>query len=162
MPTTTKGLRYPASSAAPNVPQDIQNLANDVNTALPGAWVVLASGNTAYNAGATASWVTLPSMSGNVTVPTGRTIDVIFQAPKVTVPTSGGVFLRLYIAGVLKRSCALQSNSATGYNIPLLLTANHVGTGASVAVRVDFMGAVAGGFVQGDGDTGPSLEYRIV
>lgn len=31
MPTTSKGLRYPASSAAPNVPQDIQNLASDVN-----------------------------------------------------------------------------------------------------------------------------------
>lgn len=31
MPTTSLGLRYPASSAAPNVPQDIQNLATDVN-----------------------------------------------------------------------------------------------------------------------------------
>lgn len=31
MPTTAKGYRYPASSAAPNVPVDIQNLAQDVN-----------------------------------------------------------------------------------------------------------------------------------
>lgn len=31
MPTTSKGLRYPSSSAAPNVPQDIQNLASDVD-----------------------------------------------------------------------------------------------------------------------------------
>lgn len=34
MPTTSRGLRYPASSSAPNVPQDIQNLASDVNTKL--------------------------------------------------------------------------------------------------------------------------------
>lgn len=32
MPTTSWGLRYPASSAAPNVAQDIQNLASDVQT----------------------------------------------------------------------------------------------------------------------------------
>ncbi|NUT08186.1 MAG: hypothetical protein HOV76_32435 [Hamadaea sp.] len=32
MPTTTRGFRYPASSAAPNVPQDIQNLASDVDS----------------------------------------------------------------------------------------------------------------------------------
>lgn len=36
MPTTSWGFRYPSSSAAPNVNQDIQNLANDVQTfALP-------------------------------------------------------------------------------------------------------------------------------
>src|SRR4051812_41187881 len=32
MPSTSKGFRYPSSSAAPNVPQDIQNLASDVNS----------------------------------------------------------------------------------------------------------------------------------
>lgn len=35
MPTTTnRALRYPASSNSPNVPQDIQNLATDVDNAL--------------------------------------------------------------------------------------------------------------------------------
>lgn len=34
MPSTSKGLRYPASTAAPNVPQDIQNLASDVDAEL--------------------------------------------------------------------------------------------------------------------------------
>ncbi|WP_416902766.1 hypothetical protein [Micromonospora echinospora] len=32
MPTTANGLRYPSLSAAPNVPQDVQNLASDVDT----------------------------------------------------------------------------------------------------------------------------------
>jgi hypothetical protein len=32
VPTTSWGFRYPAASAAPNVNQDIQNLANDVQT----------------------------------------------------------------------------------------------------------------------------------
>lgn len=31
MPTTSLGIRYPASTNTPNVPQDIQNLASDVN-----------------------------------------------------------------------------------------------------------------------------------
>lgn len=34
MPTTTNGLRHPAPSAVPNIPQDIQNLATDVDTLL--------------------------------------------------------------------------------------------------------------------------------
>lgn len=34
MPTTSKGFRYPASSAAPNIPQDFQNLASDVDAYL--------------------------------------------------------------------------------------------------------------------------------
>lgn len=34
MPTTSKGLRYPAASAAPHVPQDMQNLASDVDARL--------------------------------------------------------------------------------------------------------------------------------
>lgn len=39
MPTTSKGLRYPAPGASPNVAADIQNLATDVNAALGGgAW----------------------------------------------------------------------------------------------------------------------------
>lgn len=37
MPSTTKGFRYPASTAAPNVPLDIQNLATDVDT-YQGVW----------------------------------------------------------------------------------------------------------------------------
>lgn len=32
MPTTPGGLRYPASSASPNVPADIQNLATDTDS----------------------------------------------------------------------------------------------------------------------------------
>ena len=36
MPTTANGLRYPALSAAPNVPQDVQNLASDVDTVYGG------------------------------------------------------------------------------------------------------------------------------
>lgn len=37
--TTNRALRYPLATAAPNIPQDIQNLATDVDTALltPGA-----------------------------------------------------------------------------------------------------------------------------
>lgn len=42
MPTTTRGYRYPAGSAAPNVPADLSNLAADIDADMtastPGAW----------------------------------------------------------------------------------------------------------------------------
>lgn len=47
MPTTSSsGLRYPASSAAPNVPVDIQNLATDLDTKV----IVQVASTTARNA----------------------------------------------------------------------------------------------------------------
>jgi hypothetical protein len=38
MPITSLGFRYPTLSAAPNVPQDLGNLAADIDAALAGAW----------------------------------------------------------------------------------------------------------------------------
>lgn len=42
MPTTTRGYRYPAGSAAPNVPTDLANLAADIDADMalsaPGSW----------------------------------------------------------------------------------------------------------------------------
>lgn len=47
MPTTSWGLRYPASSAAPNVNQDIQNLASDVETTVIPRFTTVAARNAA-------------------------------------------------------------------------------------------------------------------
>lgn len=57
MPTTsTYGWRYPSSGDAPNIPQDIQNLANDIEDDLEGSWanLTLYSGYTSFGTGYTA------------------------------------------------------------------------------------------------------------
>lgn len=94
MPTTSNGLRYPASSAAPNVPQDIQNLAADVDAKIDDdGWVSFAAGaaaagwavqqlpgakNSAYRVKAGILWIRAsfnrsgaaiasPAVNGNIT-----------------------------------------------------------------------------------------------
>lgn len=47
MATTSSGLRYPASSAAPNVSQDIQNLASDADAKVLPAYANITARNTA-------------------------------------------------------------------------------------------------------------------
>lgn len=99
MPTTAKGLRYPASSAAPNTPQDIQNLAADVNSALPGTWVDAYASTTSYSygPGAANTWETMTGFNVNTgTIPAGRTLDVEFRAP-ICNAGDGFVYVRLLI-----------------------------------------------------------------
>lgn len=51
MPTTlSSGLRYPAASAAPNVPQDIQNLATDLDNKVVPSFTTIAARNAAITA----------------------------------------------------------------------------------------------------------------
>lgn len=65
MPSTSKGIRYPSPSAAPNVPQDMQNLASDVNsrmsTYLGGGFY---SGTTASVVTTTPSWTDVATFTG--------------------------------------------------------------------------------------------------
>lgn len=64
MGTTARGFRYPAGSAAPNVPQDMSNLAADVD-----AHLTTTLGSTAWTP-AFGSSITTPSM--NNSTQTGR------------------------------------------------------------------------------------------
>lgn len=67
MPTTSKGLRYPASSDAPNVPQYIQNLAQDADakfarfTQFTVNWP---SSTLAGSQNITTNTITIPAQSG--------------------------------------------------------------------------------------------------
>lgn len=165
MPTTSKGLRYPDSTAGPNVPQDIQNLANDVDTRLPTAWVTVYTGADSYSQTATGSATTLSGCSGSVVVPTGRTLEVDLQIPRVNVPVSGGVYVRLSINGVLMRTVVVQTGSTTSLASPAYLNATTAGTGSSMTFLANVYGVAGGGTVQGSGDGvgngGPLFRYRI-
>lgn len=61
MPTTSKGLRYPALSGAPNVPADMQALAEDVDAAL-GTNVVKAADVTATESTTSTAYASLTTV----------------------------------------------------------------------------------------------------
>lgn len=86
MPTTTKGFRYPAATAAPNVPADMQNLATDVDTYL-GDW---------------ADYTPTLSWTANTTITSakwrrvaGKLIAVEFLLTTTGAPTSATLTLSL-------------------------------------------------------------------
>ena len=79
MPTTSRGYRYPASSAAPNVPLDMGNLASDIDAdvaALTDAW-------TSYTPTWTAASVNPSLGNGN--------IDGFYQAIGKTIIAAGKI-----------------------------------------------------------------------
>lgn len=162
MPTTSKGLRYPANSDGPQGPLQIQQLASDVDNALPGPWVDLVRSLSNYNAAPPTSWGEIPDYFGrNVTVPNGRTLEVEFKAPRINVGASSQVSARLMIgANYVDSGDVIKGTSVTGAD-RMILTGSAVGTGATLLVYVTFLRS-GDGFVQGNGITGPVLRYRIV
>lgn len=159
MPATAKGIRYPDPSAAPNIPQDMANLAVDVDNRLPGAWVNVFLSDLAYTwtPSATATWQNLANMTGTTSaIPAGRSVDVEFDSPAAW-SVSGYFFMRLLIGGVVKRA-GWWANSRS----PVHLGADAVGTGAALSIAVQGHLANGTGGVESSG-LGPTvLRYRIV
>lgn len=161
MPTTSKGLRYPSPTAAPNVSQDIQNLASDANTALPGDWVYQLRSN-AYTHNPGASMATITSGSFSVVVPSGRTLDVEFKAPRLNLGTAADARVRLVMGGVVQEYQQHSPGSGSSY-APLRLTGSVVGSGASVTTTVEAQAVVAGVTIDSSAGAGPvTIRYRIV
>lgn len=134
MPTTGgRSLRYPASSAAPNVAQDIANLANDVDANLPYQWFEIMKSATSYSFApvGVGVWETLPGSSGStLVVPTGRSVNVEFRAPSGYA--DGGYFMvRLLVAGQI-----VDGNWWTNTRGPSHLSGNVTGAGATIPVSV--------------------------
>lgn len=159
MPTTSKGLRWPAGSDSPNISQYFQNLANDVDGALPKSWVNIVTTDSGYNFSPSAAnaWEALQFMSvTTIAVPVGRTLNVDFRAPACNAG-DGFVHVRLLINNVefdtnvfsaawapVRLSGSLVSGAATGAAI--IVQAQRTGTSGDVR-------AAAGGVVR--------LRYQI-
>lgn len=135
MPTTAKGLRYPASSSAPNVPQDIQNLANDVDGLLSTTWTEDARSSSAISVVATA-WATIFGPY-SVTVPNGRRLHVEFSAPLIDVPAGTGLQGRIFIGGTAEDAKYWSNSGTTSIGFGGFMSGSHLGTGTSVSFTVD-------------------------
>lgn len=134
MPTTSHGLRYPASSAAPNVPQDIQNLATDIDnnmeakffqTNFPSSFV---SGT---NNIATSTLSINPGIGGYVLC---VTVSSLITAAGTATPR-----LEVLIAGAVKLYGEFTGVTSTNKNFTQCLARNfHVpdGTSRTVFARV--------------------------
>lgn len=108
MPTTSRGYRYPASSAAPNVPQDVQNLASDLNTD------VGAINTRVNNLEGSGSWTTLP-------------LDAAVQNWTGTagpVPGYKKVGSRVWVQGYVQRVGGTLFTFGTAFTIATLPTGN--------------------------------------
>lgn len=86
MPTTAAGIRYPASSDSINIPQDLQNLAEDVDTYVT---TQLGGGVTTTNAVTlTNKTLTSPIIDGSGIIFEGATADAYETTLEVTDPTA--------------------------------------------------------------------------
>ncbi len=86
MPTTAGGIRYPASSASINIPGDLQNLAEDVETYITANAVTTSGTFTLTN-----KTLTSPIITGDGVVFEGATADAFETALTVVDPTADRV-----------------------------------------------------------------------
>lgn len=164
MPSTTLGFRYPASSDAPNVPQYIQNLADDVDFNFGNRqWVTAYDGPGSYDyALPTSTFGTATSLNVNLTVVQYRQLDVEVSLPSLEASAGGLIAVRLLINNV-EVDAATQS-AAGAFTGSAKLTGFHPPTGASatVNVRVEGYKVGTGTFkIGGSSGSGPRIRYKM-
>jgi len=134
MPTTSGGIRYPASSASINIPQDLQYLAEDVQTYINANALTAAgtytltnkkigttglgwtgsSGQTVYT---TTLQATIPTGNNTVTIPNASgTVSLITNTETLTNKTFAGT---ISIAGSAAGTTILQAQNTAGGTITL-------------------------------------------
>jgi hypothetical protein len=128
MPTTTRGIRYPAASDPANVPLDLQELATDVDGLIPAL----------HHKDFTAT-VTVP-ITGVTTIVTadpvtftGHPIIVEFYSPLVAVGTIQNAFIVITLfegATELGRLATINNPQAGALHMPMLVRRWLAPTGA--------------------------------
>jgi hypothetical protein len=134
MPTTSGGIRYPASSASINIPQDMQYLAEDVQTyinanALTAAGVYTLTnkkiggtglgwtGSSGQGVYTTTLQATIPTGNNTVTIPNASgTVSLIALAETLSNKTFAS---SLAIAGSAAGTTILQAQNTAGGTITL-------------------------------------------
>ena len=139
MPTTARGHRYPASTASPNVAQDLQNLATDINVDQNlGLWTTTVT-NGSFNL--SVSNTTFATATGlgpySVTVPTGHQLEVEFMCPLIDVPATTGFQIRIAMSGTYEASGYWTNSNAASIGTGCTLRAYKAGTGASMSYQVE-------------------------
>jgi hypothetical protein len=121
VPTTSRGFRYPSASAAPNVSQDIANLAEDVNDWVSSRYYATAAGGIGITTG------NLPA------APAASTAQLNLPAGKYDLDFSGSFALSVSAAG---REIELWVEQAgVGKVASTYFTVNQVGGTSSCAYQ---------------------------
>jgi hypothetical protein len=96
MPTTAGGIRYPASSASINIPGDLQNLAEDVETYITAVAVTTTGTYTLTN-----KTLTSPIVTGTGVVFEGATADAFETTLTVVDPTADNTITLPNVSGTV-------------------------------------------------------------
>lgn len=129
----------------------------------PGQWVIPtgALGGTTYNWTIPTAMTTAPGMSGTVTVPTGRQLEVEFRAPKLTLAASADVRVQLVINGAAYDYQEFSLGANMSAYMPVALHAAVDSLSGSIAFSAQAQSVAATNTLQGIGASGPLLRYRI-
>ena len=101
-------------------------------------------------------------MSASVTVPAGRTLDVEVTIPRVVLPPTTGVQLRLVVGGVQRDIADFSTGSGVTLYQPVKLSGSADGTGGALAVALEGKYSVAQAIVNTAGGAGPvRIRYKI-
>lgn len=161
MTTGNYGLRYPQGTDAPNIAQYFQNLANDVDNALPQDWVV-DSANTSFNYIATvgASWADVPGMTfSSPIIPPGRTLEVEWKSPALVI-SGGYMYVQLVIAGTAVDTNVVSQGAQL--TVPGNLTGAYVGANAAVQFKIQAQLSAGTGSIQALGGGAVRMRHRII
>lgn len=165
MPTTPLGLRYPASSAAPNVPQDIQNLANDVDFGFSNRqWLTTYRGTSTYDHTiASGSFVTVPNMTLTPNIPAGRQVEIEASLPSIEFSTGGLVTVRLLMDGVEEDVANIQVSAPGTHAVKLTGHLFSATTRSAVPVSVQALKVGTGTYkISAASTNGPRLRVRLI
>lgn len=114
--------------------------------------------NAAYSYTLTGAMATITSGSFSVTVPSGRTLDVEFKAPRIVI-SNGDSRMQLVMGGVVQDY--IQYSTGASLYAPARLTGSIVGTGALVTTTVQAQ-TILGASTVDSGPGGPVIyRYRI-
>lgn len=125
-------------------------------------WTDLYSGPDSYNYAVPVGAAAAIAGGGpyNVTVATGRTLEIVVQLPRLELAAAGG--LQAWIRATNVSSGYWTNNTAVVLDTNGFLHHTIVGTGAAIAISVFAFRIGNGGSVRGiAGQQGPRIKYRI-
>lgn len=154
MPTTTNsGLRYPASSNAPNIPVDFQNLANDVDSNMPRGEIAYGERfTTAGPASNGAGWVTVSQLQVSVTLASARKVKVTMQGQatsNVAGTTVGTRIINLTTSDYTAITTYIQTANG-GEGIAITLRQSLAAGSYSFAIQQCWFGGGGGAYLTAD------------
>jgi len=114
MPTTSGGIRYPASTDAINIPLDMQNLANDVQTYITANALTTTGTYTLTNKKIGSTGLTFTGSSGQTTYTTTLQATIPTSNQTITFPNATGTVSLLTATEILSNKSFASTFTVNG------------------------------------------------